>query len=140
VELIPSWVQNYNAVIAGTAWICSSIRVKKSAIVIGKPNAGKSTTIRNFKKMVQMEGFHVFTLNGRLGYILSTSFEEAERDISATVRKRSGYDFLVLACQGPRLKRVHNALSAASFAIKDVNIETVRDAPKKAKEVFDFLN
>jgi hypothetical protein len=55
--------------------------------------------------------------------ILSTSFEEAGRDIEATVKKLSGYDILVFACQAPKLSRLHHALKNASFRVADVHVE-----------------
>jgi hypothetical protein len=90
--------------------------------------------------MVKMESFHIFTLNEKRGYILSTSFEEADRDIEATIENLSGYDFLVFACQGLRLIDVHKALKKAAFIVKDVRIQSVHEAPAKAKEVLNFLN
>ena len=113
--------------------------MKKAAIVVGKRNAGKSTTIRHFKAMVTMETSHKFTLNGKRGYILACSFEEVGRDIESTVKKYSGYDFLVFACQGPMLSDVHNALKEASFSVRDVAIKTPSEASEKATDILNFF-
>jgi len=114
--------------------------MKKAAIVVGKPNAGKSTTIRCFKGMVTIETYHIFTLNGKRGYILLSSFEEGKRDIQSTIKKLLNYDLLVFACQGLKLTEVHDALKAASFAFKDVTIKSPSEAPAKALEVLKFLS
>ena len=87
-----------------------------------------------------METFHIFRLWGKRGYILSCSFEEAGRDIEATVKKLSGYDYLVFACQGPKLSRVHQALEKASFVSRDIVIQSVSEARKKATDIVGFFN
>jgi len=114
--------------------------MKKAAIIVGKPNAGKSTTIREFKSIVKMESFHIFQLWGKRGYILSCSFEEAGRDIEATIKKLSGFDYLVFACQGPKLSRVHQVLEKASFISHDIVIQSVAEARNKAREIVSFFN
>jgi hypothetical protein len=115
---------------------------EKAAIVVGGPNTGKSTTIREFKAMVKMQSFHIFSLIGEQGYILSTSFEEAGRDVDSAVGKLSGYYFLVLACQGRQLKEAKRALQAASFSVGEVHTvlgEPIKQARKQAKSVYKFL-
>jgi hypothetical protein len=117
--------------------------MKKAAIVVGEPNTGKSTTIREFKGMVKMQTFHIFTLIGERGYILSTSFEEVGRDVASAVEKLSGYYFLVLACQGQQLKEAKRALRMASFSVGEVHTvlgEPIKEARKQAKSVLKFLN
>jgi AAA+ ATPase superfamily predicted ATPase len=114
--------------------------MKKAAIIVGKPNAGKSTTIREFKSIVKMESFHIFRHFEKRGYILSTSFEEADRDIEATIKKLSGFDYLVFACQGPKLSRVHQVLEKASFISHDIVIQPGVEARKKAGEIVSFFN
>jgi hypothetical protein len=116
--------------------------MKKAAIVVGKPNAGKSTTIREFKSIMgsKMEGFHIFRLHGKKGYILSCSFEEAGRNIEKTISKLSRYDLLVFACQGPKLSQVRQALEKSSFIPHDIPIDSVADARKKATEIVSFFN
>ena len=113
--------------------------MKKAVIVVGAANAGKSTTCREFKKLVKMESERKFTLNGKWGHILSSSFEETNRDVEATVRRYSGYDYLVLVCQGAVLKDLHAALKNASFLAKDVRIKHPTEAREKAKEVLARL-
>ena len=114
--------------------------MKKAAIVVGKPNAGKSTTIREFKSIVKMESFHTFKHFGKRGYILSCSFEEARRNIEATIKKLSGFDYLVFACQGPKLSRVHQALEKESFMPHDILIKSGDNTRKKASEIVSFFN
>lgn len=122
--------------------------MKKAVIVVGKQNSGKSGTIRHFKKLVKMESQHRFTLKGKRGFILSTSFDEAKRPVEATIRRLSGYDFLVIASQGPTLARIHAALKKASFSVKDVSVHRFQGlnraqieskAKEKAKEIFTYF-
>jgi ABC-type polar amino acid transport system ATPase subunit len=114
--------------------------MKRAVIVVGPPNAGKSTTIKEFKKLVEMETFHIFILRGKRGYILSCSFEESGRDVESTIEKLREYDFLVFASQGDELAEIHAALRNASFVVADVRIQFPKDAPEKAREVLRFLN
>jgi ABC-type polar amino acid transport system ATPase subunit len=115
--------------------------MKKAVIVVGKANAGKSTTIKEFKILVKIDRFaHEFTLNKKRGYVLSTSFEESpKRDIEATVKKLSGYDFLVFASQGPKLTAIHKVLKKTKFVVHDLNVTSFREAPEKAREILAIL-
>ena len=114
--------------------------MKKAVIVVGKANAGKSTTIREFKKLVKVKGRrHVFILNRKWGYILSCSFEEKDWPITATIQKRAHYDYLVLACQGPMLNKLHSALKRVSFRVADVHVQAPREGAAKAKKVLSLL-
>ena len=125
--------------------------MKKAVIVVGKQNSGKSGAIRHFKKLVKMEGRNKFTLRGKRGFILSTSFDEVgekKRPIEATIKRLSFYDFLVFACQGPTLARIHAALKKASFSVKGVSVNRIQGLNQvqieakskgKAKEIFNYF-
>ena len=97
--------------------------MKKAAIVIGKQSAGKSTTIKKFKALVDMDGDHKFNLNGKIGFLLSCSMEERGLDPEKTIDKRQDYDLLVLACRGPELDALHDALRERNFSIKDFKVQ-----------------
>ena len=113
--------------------------MKKAAIVIGKPNAGKSTTIRKFLELVESQNLHVFEINGRRGFTWLTSFEEYDRDVESTVEDCKEYDFLVFACQGERLGEVHRALNNASFITLDVPVHRYTEAPGNARGILKFF-
>jgi hypothetical protein len=116
--------------------------MKKAAIIVGKQHSGKSTTIRELKSILgkEMDGFHRFKHIGKRGYILSTSFEEAGRDVEETINRLANYDLLVFACQGPKLSDVHRALKKSSFIAKDIMIDSPKKARDKAHEVVQFFN
>jgi ABC-type multidrug transport system ATPase subunit len=113
--------------------------MKKAAIVIGKPNAGKSTTIREFLKLIESPSLHVFEIDGRHGFTWLTSFEEYDRDVESTVEDCREYDYLVFACQGEKLGEVHRALKKASFATLDVPVQRYTEAPGNAREILKFF-
>jgi hypothetical protein len=116
--------------------------MKTAAIVVGKARSGKSTTIREFKSVVKIDGDHAFNLHGRPGYILSTSFEEVpRRNIETTVKKLSKYYHLLFACRGKKLSRLHEALKKAGFTVKDIEVQWGVSTPrKKAMEIVGFFN
>jgi hypothetical protein len=108
--------------------------------VVGKANAGKSTTIREFLKLAdETHGLHVFIINGKRGFTWLTSFEEYGRDVETTIDDCKDYDFLVFACQGLLLEEVHSALRKASFAFKDVHVHHYTEAPQCADEILKFF-
>jgi hypothetical protein len=116
--------------------------MKKAVIVVGAANTGKSTTIREFKKLVKMLSFHIFTLDDRRGYILSCSFEEAEWDVDVKIKSLSDYDFLVLASQGTELDNIRRALNKEHFDFENVNTvlgEPLECAKDQAKSVLVLL-
>lgn len=114
--------------------------MKKAAIVIGRPNAGKSTTIREFLKLVDAKRLHEFTLDGKRGFTWLTSFEEYDRDVEETIEERKSYDLLLFACQGEQLDNVHRALKRASFSFKDVPVHHYSEAPQNAREILRFFD
>ncbi len=65
--------------------------MKKAVIVVGKHDVGKSKTINDHLKPKLRIGKHKhkFTRNGKEGFILSQSFEEAGRDVDFVVSKYS---------------------------------------------------
>ena len=73
--------------------------MKKAVILVGKHYAGKSKTINNHLKPKLKIGKrkHKFSRNGKEGFILSQSFEEAGRDVDFVVSKYSHYELLVLS-------------------------------------------
>ena len=116
--------------------------MKKAAIVIGKPNAGKSTTIRKFLDLdsVEKHGLHVFYIGGKRGFTWLTSFEEYGRDVEETIDGcKDDYDLLVFACQGLLLEEVHSALKKASFTFKDVPIHHYTEATQCADKILKFF-
>jgi hypothetical protein len=96
-----------------------------------------------------MEGRNKFTLNGKRGFILSSSFEEAGRPVEATIKQRRGYELLVFASQGWKLKQIHAALKKASFPVKEFSVQRIQGltdaqielkANRKAKEILAYFN
>jgi hypothetical protein len=113
--------------------------MKKAALVIGLPNTGKSTTIREFRKLVETRGLHVFVIDGKLGFTWLTSFEEYDREVEPTIEDHIDCDFLLFACQGPKLPEVHKALKAESFEFKDCHVKHYSEAPSLAQEILKFF-
>ncbi|TMO88061.1 hypothetical protein [Pseudoalteromonas ruthenica] len=91
--------------------------MKKAVIVVGSHFAGKSKTINvHVKKKLKIKPqAHKFNLKGKDGYILSQSFEEAERDVSYVIKKYGHYDLLVLAA-----RPAHETPSDLNKAIKQL--------------------
>ena len=108
--------------------------MKSAVIIVGRPNAGKSTTIREFKTTVTAVSFHEYKIGDKIGYVLSYSFE-TRCDVDETINKLSEYDYLLFASQGEELETMHKVLNKAGFSVNDVNIQRPSDAPEKAKEV-----
>jgi hypothetical protein len=103
--------------------------MKKAVIVVGKHYVGKSKTINKYVKPKLKIGVkdHVFTYKGRSGFILSQTFEEADRDIELIVRKYSDYDLLILAARAPGedpscLTELIEALQNAQYLVSTVDI------------------
>jgi disulfide oxidoreductase YuzD len=120
--------------------------MSRAVIVVGKHFAGKSKTIREYLKPLLGIGIndHKFTLEEKHGYILSQSFEEADRDPDETIKKHSDCDLLVLAARpeeepASKLPSMRRALSEESFRVNVVRIHNKGQAEEKAQEVFELL-
>lgn len=125
--------------------------MKQAVIVVGSHFAGKSKTINVYLKPKLGIGQkdHIFTLKGNDGFILSQSFEEADRDVDYVINKYCGhYHYLVLAArpEGESQSNLNEALaklSSAGFNVHTVivnggNAENYYDS--KAQEIFRYLN
>lgn len=75
--------------------------MKKAVVVVGSHYVGKSRTIREHVKPQLGIGIddHIFNRNGQRGFVLSQTFEEANRDIATTVSRYSHYELLILAAR-----------------------------------------
>ncbi|TOQ86470.1 hypothetical protein CGG86_23225, partial [Vibrio parahaemolyticus] len=75
--------------------------MKNAVIVVGSHYVGKSKTINQHvkPKLGLSQKAHKFERNELQGYILSQSFEEADRDVDYVVEKYAQYDLLILACR-----------------------------------------
>lgn len=75
--------------------------MKKAVIVVGSHLVGKSKTIREHVKPKLGIGkeAHIFTRNGQSGFVLSQSFEEANRDVEDSVSRYSHYELLILSAR-----------------------------------------
>ncbi|WP_125719079.1 hypothetical protein [Pseudoalteromonas rubra] len=75
--------------------------MKNAVIVVGSHYVGKSKTINLYvkPKLGLSQRAHKFERNGLHGFILSQSFEEAERDVDYVLEQYGQYDLLVLACR-----------------------------------------
>ncbi len=127
--------------------------MKNAVIVVGSHHVGKSDTIRNhFKKLLKRPdggkmtpAGHVFQLNGKLGFVLSQSLEEGKRDVNATVKKLSRYEYLVFAGRPEteavsEVRALQLALRSASFAVSLIVImDRDDDRAKKAQQIYNRL-
>lgn len=120
--------------------------MKKATILSGSHFAGKSLTIRHYLKPLLgiSQDAHKFTLNGKTGFIISQSYEESGRDIAKRIPAYAHYDLLVFASRpaaetGSRYNQLKSALIACGFTIVDFNISNPKEAPQKAKDIFDEL-
>jgi hypothetical protein len=124
--------------------------MKKAIIVVGKHHSGKSLTIRGHLNPLLKIGYdaHKFTLNGKNGYVLSQTFEEALKkflDDSARLSKLIVYELLVLAARpetepDSQLNLIREFLQDSSFAVEIIYIQDKSEAPEKAKAIFTLLN
>lgn len=125
--------------------------MKQAVIVVGSHFAGKSKTINAYlkPKLGISEKAHIFTLKGNDGFILSQSFEEADRDVDYVINKYcSYYHYLVLAARPKEenpssLEEALVKLSKAGFNVHTVivngeNAENYYDS--KAQEIVSYLN
>lgn len=125
--------------------------MKQAVIVVGSHFAGKSKTINvHLKpKLGLTEKAHIFQLKGKDGFILSQSFEEADRDVDYVIEKYSNhYHYLVLAAR-PK-DELNSSLEEALVKLSDAGY-TVHTAiingnnpekyySEKADEILRYLN
>ncbi len=124
--------------------------MKKAIIVVGSHYVGKSKTIRQYLKPKLGIGRnkHKFSLNGIAGYILSQSFEEADRNLDKTIQRYNIYGLLVLAARPSNekksfLKELKLKLHKAGFVVSEVLIERTDEESyyeHKASEILMELN
>ncbi|MDP2895913.1 MAG: hypothetical protein Q8Q12_05050 [bacterium] len=121
--------------------------MKKAVIVVGKHYVGKSKTINiHLKPKLGIERHqHKFTRNGKAGFILSQSFEEADRDVDSVMEKYSGYDLLVLSTRpadetGSCLSELRIKLNSAGYRVGEVVVEHNDDYAAKADEILQHLD
>jgi hypothetical protein len=123
--------------------------MKKAVIVVGKHYVGKSKTINVHLKPKLGIGRkqHKFTRNGKAGFILSQSFEEADRDVDyvITEKKYLGYDLLVLSSRpadetASCLNELRTKLNSAGYSVGEVLVQHNDDYATKADEILEHLD
>ncbi len=124
--------------------------MKQAVIVVGSHYVGKSKTINLYlkPKLNIKEREHIFSFNGKPGFILSQSFEEARRDVDYVVGKYAeNYDYLVLAARPDNenpsdLLEAMEKLSKAGFTVHTVIINPENDEgyyAQKSDEIIRYL-
>lgn len=124
--------------------------MKKAVIVVGSHYAGKSKTIRKYlkPKLGITEYEHKFIRNGKAGFILSQSLEEADRDVEYVVKKYMVYDLLVLSARPAHerpscLNKLTRKLQTAGYRVSEVLVDHTDDEDYydgKAKEILKRLD
>jgi hypothetical protein len=123
------------------------INMKKAVIVVGSHFVGKSKTINKHlkPKLGIGEREHKFIRNSQNGYILSQSFEEANRDVDYVINNYSGYELLVLSARPAHenpslLADARTKLSHAGFRVSEVFINSNDNNDSKANEILRHLD
>lgn len=124
--------------------------MKKAVIVVGSHYAGKSKTVRKYlkPKLSIREYKHKFTRNGKEGFVLSQSLEEADRDVDDLIRKYTDYDLLVLSARPANemptsLNELKIKLQAAGYRASEVFVSRTNDESYydgKADEILKCLD
>lgn len=124
--------------------------MRTAVVVVGKHYAGKSKTIRKYatNKLGIGEHVHKFNFKGQKGYILSQTFEEADRDIEKTIADLSAYDLLIVAArpagENPSFETdITAALQGAGYTVRKVTILRTSNESyyqEKADEVIAALD
>lgn len=125
--------------------------MKKAVIVVGSHYAGKSKTINKYlkPKLGIERDDHKFTRNGQDGYVLSQTFEEADRDVQKIVNKYSHYDLLVVAARPANespsyLMELTAELQNAGYQVSTVDIVKTSNNEayyeEKADEIISSLD
>ncbi|SBS28870.1 hypothetical protein MSP8886_01343 [Marinomonas spartinae] len=123
--------------------------MKSAVVVIGSHFVGKSKTINVYlkPKLGLTQKAHVFTLNEKDGFILSQSFEEADRSVDEVIKKYGKYYYFVVAArpkneEPSNLCEVLEKLSNAGFIVHTVIIDPNDNEiyyDKKADEIINYL-
>ena len=126
------------------------MHMKKVVIAVGSHFAGKSKTINKYLKgklkIGQRE--HKFIRNNQNGFILSQSFEEAERDVDYVVKNYAVYELLVLAARPAYedhscLIEARAKFSSAGYRVSEVIINQNSDETyyeDRADEILKYLD
>jgi hypothetical protein len=120
---------------------------KKAVIVVGSHYSGKSLAInRHLKPLLNLSPqAHIFSPNGKKGFVLSQSSEESGQDVEKLVQEYSHYDLFVLAArpqtdERSNFKAVRAALERAAFEVNVVVVHSREEAPDKARAIFKLLS
>ena len=124
--------------------------MKKIVIAVGSHFSGKSKTINKYLKPKLGIGQrdHKFFRNNQNGFILSQSFEEADRDVDYVINGYAGFDLLVLAARPAHenpsfLVEAKKKFSAAGYRISEVVITQSNDDKyyyDRADEILNHLD
>lgn len=124
--------------------------MKKAVIIVGKHYAGKSKTIREYlkPKVGISKHAHKFTRNGQSGFVLSQSFEEADRDVREAVTRYSYYELLVLSTRPvnesrSRLAELTLEFKKAGYRVNTVDVVGLQPSnyyKSKADEIMTHLD
>jgi hypothetical protein len=123
--------------------------MKKAVIAVGSHYVGKSKTINEYlkSKLGITKRARIFILNNQDGYILSQSFEEADRAVDDVINNYSEYDLLVLAARPAHenpssLEEAKKKLTKAGYRVSEVIINKntgKRYYDNKAEEMLKHL-
>lgn len=139
--MLPSKFQAYNASAFFLVWPPAIIvgnkkelNMKKIVITVGSHFVGKSKTINKYLKPKLGIGprKHKFIRNNQNGFILSQSFEEADRDVDYVIKNYAVYELLVLAARPAHekpsfLEEAKNRFSSAGYRVSKVVINQNTD-------------
>jgi hypothetical protein len=126
--------------------------MKKAVIAVGSHYVGKSKTINiHLKPKLGIGRFHhKFFRNNQIGYILSQSFEEADRDVDEFVKKYSHYELLVLSARPPSetpscLTEIQSKLGNSGYRVNLVRVIKVlensdRYYNDRSDEIIEYLD
>ena len=124
--------------------------MKKAVIVVGTHYAGKSKTIREHlkPKLGIAKNEHKFIRNGKAGFVLSQSLEEADRDVDYVIKKYVIYDLLVLSSRPAHerpscLNELKAKLQTAGYRVSEVLVDRTDEEDyydSKADEILNCLD
>lgn len=124
--------------------------MKKIVIAVGSHFSGKSKTINKFlkPKLGIGERSRRFSRNDQNGFILSQSFEEADRDVDYVINGYTGFEILVLAARPAHenpsfLEEAKEKFTNAGYRVSEVFISKNDDNgyyDDKADEILNLLD